>query len=128
MSISLRDIVEEGSRGVVVRLSLPVREAVDHDDVDAACDDSIGGTVLELIPGIGSADLEAWKSILCLLDELHELGAGEGLAVQGLGADGDGVDCVLVLWGVLLEGVKVLGERLLVVGPVDNSQLVVFIQ
>ena len=103
MSISLSNIVEEGGRGVVIRLSLPVRKTVNHDDVNAAGDNSIGGTVLELVPGIGSADLE--------------LGSGEGLAVEGLGADGDGVDGVLVLWSVLLEGIEVLGEGLLVVGP-----------
>lgn len=120
MSVSLSNIVEEGGRGVVIRLSLPVREAIDHDDVDAAGDNSIGGTVLKLVPGIGSADLEARKGLLCLLDELHELRAGEGLAVQGLGADGDGVNGVLVLWGVLLECVEVLGEGLLVVGPWDG--------
>lgn len=119
MSVCLSDVIKESSGGVVIRLSLPVREAVDHDDVDAAGDNSIGGTILELVPGISSADLEAWKGLLRLLDELHELGAGEGLAVQGLGADGDGVDGVLVLWGVLLEGVEVLGEGLLVVGPGD---------
>ena len=94
-----------GAGGLLDRLVLPVGEGVDEQDVDAAGDQGVRGAVGVLVPGVGGPDLDlGGQAALDGVDLLEELGTGEVAAVEGLGADGNGVDGVGVLIGVLLDG------------------------
>lgn len=122
MSESLHDIVKETSGGVAIGLSLPVREAVGEEDIDAAGDQSICSSVLVLVPAVRGSNLEARNGLLDLVDSLQEFGASKVAAVHRLGSNGDGVDLVLVVGSVLDEGCLVLGQGLIVIGPASLAE------
>lgn len=108
MANSLLDVVEVGVNGAVSDVAaLPVRESVRKQEVHAALEKSVRGAVGKLVPRVGSADLGARECLLDVVDLVEQLVAGQTAAVEGLGADGHGVDLVLVLR-------HVLGERTLV--------------
>ena len=105
-------------RSVIAAGALPEGKSVDHDDVGGA-DDGITGSVGELVPRVCCADLDAGGQLgLDRLDLAGELLAGEVAAVERLGADGHGVDGVGVLLGDVGNGLEVLVEGLLDIGPV----------
>lgn len=106
-----------GSYGVVAAGALPEGKSVDHDDISSA-NDSITGTVGELVPGVGGSDLDALRQLaLDGADLVAQLGAGEVAAVEGLGANGDGVNGVGVAAGDIGDGLEVLLEGFLNIGP-----------
>lgn len=110
-------------RSVIAAGALPEGKSVDHDDIGGA-DDSITGSVGELVPRVCGSNLDARGQLrLDSLDLTGELLASEVAAVERLGADGDGVDGVGVLLGNVGDGLEVLVEGLLDIGPVV-SQLV----
>ena len=119
MSECLHDVVEEAGGGVAVGLTLPVREAVGEENIDAAGDQGIGSSVLVFVPAVSGSDLEAGDGLLDLVDSLQEFGAGEVAAVERLGSNGDGVDLVLVVGSVLDEGSLILCQGIVVIGPVS---------
>jgi hypothetical protein len=104
-------------RGVLARRALPEGEGVDEDDVRGA-DDGVAGAVGELVPRVGRADLDGFGQLaLDCRDLVLELLAGEVAAVQRLGADGDGVDLGSPVLGGGGNGVEVVVERFLDIGP-----------
>ena len=110
-------IVEVGPRRVPVAGALPERKRVDEQDVDAAVD-GVGGAVVELVPRVGGADLDARRQLaLDRVDLVGQLRAREVAPVQRLGADGHGVDLVGVLGGYRGDGREVVVEGLFDVGP-----------
>lgn len=117
---SLVHVVEVDVGRVLPGSSLPESECVDEDNISRA-EDGVGGAVSELVPAVGGSDLDALrKSLLDSLDLALELLAREVAAVERLGADGDGVDDVLELVGDLLDGVQVVVEGFLDIGPVQK--------
>jgi hypothetical protein len=97
--------------------SLPESESVNHDDI-CGTDDGISGAVRKLVPTVRSTDFDAGGQRG--LDSLYlslELLTGEVSAVEGLGADGNGVNGIGVLLRNVGDGLEVLVERLLNVGP-----------
>lgn len=102
---------------VVARSTLPEGKGVDHDDVGGA-DDGIAGTVSKFVPRVGGSDLDALgERALHSGNLLLQLRAGEVAAVQGLGADGDGVDGIGVGAGDVGDGLEVLLERVFDIRP-----------
>lgn len=96
--------------------TLPVRKGIgkhigDHGVIiGVGSEQVVGSTVSELVPGVRRSDSGAGERLAHGADVLVELGAGQIAAVQGLGADGDGLDLVLVAGDVFLQGGKVLDE------------------
>jgi hypothetical protein len=71
----------------------------------------IAGTVGELVPAVGGTNKDTLgDTVHDMLDVGMELGPGQVTAVESLGANGDGVDDVLVTGDGLLDGGPVLGE------------------
>lgn len=121
---SLLDVVEVGlGRAIADVVTLPVGEGVGHEQLHAALDDGIGSAVGVLVPGVRGADKGAGQRVGDVVDLLEELLAGEVAAVQGLGADSDGVDLVLVLRNILGQSVLVGVEALLNIGPDTEDDL-----
>ena len=105
--------------GILAGRTLPEGEGVDHDDVGGT-NDGVTGTVGELVPGVRSADLDALGQLaLDSADLLLQLRAGEVASVQGLGADGDSINGASIRAGDVGDGLEVLLERFLNVGPTD---------
>lgn len=107
----------EGSYSVVAAGALPEGKSINHDDISSA-DDGITGAVGELVPGVGGSDLDALRQLaLHSADLVRQLGAGEVAAIKGLGTDSDGIDGVGVAAGDIGDGLEVLLERVLNIGP-----------
>lgn len=113
----LHHVVEVLGSGVADFLSLPEAERVDEEKLDTTFDQRVGCTVGEFVPAVGSADLDGWEHLLDAVDLVEQLLTGKVATVQGLGADGDGVDCVLIARNVLFQGTGVGVEGGLHVGP-----------
>lgn len=109
MAESLHDIVEELSRGIANLLSLPETESIDKENIDCG-NNGIRSAVGEFVPRISSADSNTWQSALDLVDLVNELITSEVLAVQGLGANSDSKDLVLVLAVDRLDRIKIRSQ------------------
>lgn len=121
---SLLEVIEVGLDSAVADVvALPVSESVGKEELDAAVDESISSAVGELVPGIGGTNGSAGESVSDVVDLLEELLACEVAAVEGLGADGHGVDLVLVLGNVGGESLLVRLEALIGVRPDTEDDL-----
>lgn len=85
--------------------------------VHSAEDQRVSSAVLELVPAVRSADGDRGEHGLDLIDSVQELLAVQVSAVQGLGADGDGLDDILISRDSALQCRSVLVKRLRVVRP-----------
>ena len=104
-------------RSVLTAGTLPESKGVNHDDVGSA-NDGITSSISELVPRVGGSDLDALRqAALDGADLVLQLGAGEVAAVKGLRTDGYGVDRIGVLLGNVGNGLEVLLEGLLDIGP-----------
>jgi len=106
---SLEHVVKVDVGGILPGSALPESKRVDEDDISSA-KDGIRGSISELVPAVGSADLDSREGLLDSLDLALQLLAGEVAAVQGLGTNGDGVDGVLEFASYLLDGVQIIVE------------------
>lgn len=84
---------------------------------DAALEDRVGSAIGKLVPAVDHTDGHLGELILHLLDPLQEIIRLHGIAVEGLRADGDGLDDILVALNARLEGFEILLERLLGIRP-----------
>ena len=115
---SLEHVVQVNLGSVIPGSTLPERKRVDQDDIRGT-NDSITSSIRELVPGVGGADLDGARDLA--LDSYNlglELLAREVAAVEGLGADSDGVDLVGVGLSDTDDGVEVVVEGLLNIGPI----------
>jgi hypothetical protein len=120
----LLDVVEVGlGRAGTDVVALPVGESVGKDQLYAALDKGIGGAISDLVPAVSKADKSTRQRVGDVVDLLEKFLASEVAAVEGLGADGDGVDLVLVLWNVGGEGLLVRIEALFNVRPDTKDDL-----
>ena len=122
----LHDVVEETARGIGESLALPVREGVGEEDIGATfCDQRVCSSVLEFVPGVGSADFVFAAGLGAhVLDFGEELRSSQVPAVEGFGSDCYGVYLIRVLGGVFHDGggVAVVGCVVFVVCyPVGRS-------
>jgi hypothetical protein len=88
---------------------------------NASLDDGIRSAISELVPAVHGTDGDARELVLDLVDALQKLLDSDVSAVQALGADGDGLNDVFVSGDGILEGVEVLVEGLIVVGPASQN-------
>lgn len=102
--------------GLVGDGTLPVGEGVGQDvghhgvGVGVGGEQVIGSAIGELVPAVGGTDGHLGELLGDGGDVVVQLGTGQIATVEGLGADGDGLDDVLVAGDGLLEGGKVLLE------------------
>lgn len=100
-SNSLHDILEEtGGSSRTSSLTLPIREGIHEQNIHIALDQRVGSTIMVLVPTVCGSDLECRDGLLCILDLLEELVAGEVSTIHSLGADSDGVNLIGILRSV----------------------------
>ena len=117
----LHHVVEKSGSGVANVLALPESKGVDQEVLDTAQDERVSRAVGVLVPAVRGADGDLGEHLLHLLDHLEQLSGLEVATVQGLGADSDGGDDILVSGDGLLEGGFVCVEGLGDVGPDANQ-------
>jgi hypothetical protein len=112
-----RNDIQVDLGGVLAAGALPESKGVDHDDV-CLLDNSVTGTVGEFVPAVGGSDLDALGQFrLDCRNLAREFLASEVSAVERLGSDGNGVNGVGVLAGDVGDGLEILVEGLLNIGP-----------
>ena len=118
----LRDVVVEDGDGAVDGRALPVGEGVDEEDVDGR-QEGVCRAVGVLVPRVRGAVAEVRGRAAEVVDLGDELVGRVGLAVEGLGADGDGVDLVFVVDGRVDDGRLGGVVRRVVLGPETPNSL-----
>lgn len=87
---------------------------------DASRNQGIRSAVRVLVPAVGRADSHLREHLLDLVDLFEELLAREVAAVEGFGADGDGLDDILVAGHDALQSGGVCVEGFFGVGPAES--------
>jgi hypothetical protein len=117
----LEHVVQVNVGSVIPGSTLPERKRIDQDDI-CGTNDSIASSVGELVPRVGSADLDGAGNLALHSHNLSlELLAREVAAVEGLGADGHGVNGVGVGLCDADDGIEVVVEGLFDIRPSSHS-------
>lgn len=109
-------VIEVGLVSLFGLGTLPVGERVGQDVLDHGLVRAVGGeqvigsAVGELVPAVGSTNDEVGEMLLDGANVLVQLGTGQVATVEGLRADGDGLDDILVTGNGVLDRVEVLEE------------------
>jgi hypothetical protein len=90
---------------------------------DTTLDDGIGRAISKLVPAVHRSDGNLGKLLLNLLNSAKQSLGSETLSVENFGADGDGVNNILVSGDRCFQGGEVLVERLIVIGPTKGEML-----
>lgn len=115
-----RHVVKVGLVSLVGSSSLPVGKGIGQDVGDQrgrlgiSGEEVIGSTIGELVPAVGGTNRDALELVGDETNVVVQGGTSLVTAVEGLGADGDGLDHALVAGDGLLQGSEVLCERLVV--------------
>jgi hypothetical protein len=99
----------------------PQQEIACSQVCNASLDDGIRSAIGKLVPAVHGTDGDLGELVLDLVDALQKLLSSDVSAVQALGADSDGLNDVFVSGDGVLEGVEVLVEGLVVVGPESQN-------
>jgi hypothetical protein len=109
-------VIEVGLVGLVGDGTLPVGEGVGQDvghhgvGVGVGGEQIVGSAVSKLVPAVGGTNGHLGELLGDCGDVVVQLRAGQIATVEGLGADSDGLDDVLIARDGFLEGSKVLLE------------------
>lgn len=90
---------------------------------DTTLNDGIGRAISKLVPAVHHSNGNLGELLLDLLDSGEQSLGGETLPVEHFGADGDGVNNLLVSGDRFFQGIEVVGERLIVIGPTKRGNV-----
>lgn len=113
----LRHIIEISLLSTVDGNALPESKSVDEEILHTTLEQRIGSAVVELVPAVGETDLDVGELLLDLVDSVEEIVGGHVAAVEGLRADCDGLDNILVTGNVLLKSFEIVVEGCLNIRP-----------